>query len=198
MQLHFSQHGSRREAEHARVPQVIAGFHIFAGRFKAGLFDKTHHLVAIRLDIAIACFGGHRFDAKGDQFALCGQAYCLGDRQRKSGLVGDQVICGQHQQDRIVTMAGSHVQCSRGNRRSGVPAKRFEDEAVGKICIPGARDFAVLVLGLEDQFTVGDGQGFGHAGKNCTAQPGLLQQTLTVCQADERFWVQFPGDRPEP
>ena len=151
VQLHFAQHGSRRETEHAGVPQVVAGFHILPGHFKAGLFDETHHRVAIRFDIAVAGFGCLGLDAEGDQLALRGQPHCLRNGLGESGLIGNQMIGGEHQQERVITMAGSHLQRCRSNGGSGVAAKGFEDEAVGKVFVLGTGDLAVFVLGLEEE-----------------------------------------------
>ena len=125
VQLHFAQHGSRRETEHPGIPQIVARFQIFTGRFKAGLFDETHHLVSISFDIAIAGFGRLRLDAEGDQFALCGQACRLRNGLCESGLIGDQMVCGEHQQERVIAMAGSHVQHRGCYGGGGVAAKRF-------------------------------------------------------------------------
>ena len=122
----------------------------------------------------------------------------LGDSLRKRGLVGDQVVRGQHQQDRIFAMAGSNVERSRSNRGSSVPPEGFEDEAVGEIAVAAAGDLAVFVLGLEHEFAVGNGERLRDIRQGHAAQPGFLQQALSIRQTDERFGVQLAGNRPEP
>src|SRR5665647_1411540 len=95
-------------------------------------------------------------------------------------------------------MAGRHLQCSRSNGGSGVAAKGFENETIGKVFVPGAGNLAVLVLGLEEELAVGNGQGLGYIRQRYTAQPGFLQQALSVRQANKRLGMQLAGNRPEP
>jgi len=107
------------------------------------------------------------------------------------------MIGGEHQHERVITMAGCHLQRCRSNRGGGVAAKGFKDETVGKVFVPDAGNLAVLVLGLEEEFAVGNGQGLGHIRQRHAAQPGFLQQTLSVRQANERLGMQLAGNRPE-
>ena len=95
-------------------------------------------------------------------------------------------------------MAGSHLQRCRSNGRSGVAAKGFEDVAIGKIFVRNTRHLAIFVSGLEKEFTVGNSEGLNHIRLSYPAQPGFLQQALSIRQADKGFGMQFAGNRPEP
>ena len=56
---------------------------------------------------------------------------------------------------------------------------------------------AILIFGLEEEFTVGDGENFRNIRQCGAAQQGLLQQALPVRQADEGLRMQFTGNRPQ-
>ncbi len=187
---------ARRETEHARVPQVIAGFQILAGHFKAGFFDEARHLVAICFDIAIAGFGGFWLDAEGDQLSLCRQSHCLSNGQGKRGLIGNQMIGGQYQQQRVITLAGRHVQCSRSNGGSCVAAKGFEDEIIGKVLVPGAGNLAILVLGLEEELAVGNGQSSATSGRDTPRSQAFCSRLWPSARRSKRLRMQLAGNRP--
>ncbi|MNH23421.1 hypothetical protein D3C79_833170 [compost metagenome] len=109
-------------------------------------------------------------------------------------LILDQVVCRQHQHLRVITTGLLQLQCSHGNSSGGVTAKRFEDVALG---VANLVDRAVLVLSLEQQFTIGNGHDFRNPGQPRGAQEGFLNEVLTVRQCHERFGMRFARNWPQ-
>ena len=120
----------------------------------------------MRFDIAVAGFRGVGLDAKGHQLALLRQRLRQRHGLGKSHLVGNQVVCGQHQQNSVLAMRLRHLQGSGGNGGGRVAANGLQNVRGGKL--PGV-DFAKLIFGFEEQVAVGDGQDFLHTGQLRTA-----------------------------
>lgn len=128
VQRHFAQDGARREAEHAGIPVIAALGQVLAGGFEVGFFNKALDVVTLGLDVAKAGFGSFGVDAEGDDAPLLGERLRLRHSGSKGGLVGDEVVGGQNEQDGVVTVRALHLQrcCSHGG--GGVAAKGLQHE----------------------------------------------------------------------
>ena len=127
---HFAQHDAGPKAEHAGVPQEVAGGDVLVRGGKVGFLDEAFDGVALRFDIAIAGFGAIGADAEGDEFALCSELHGAGNSLRKGSLVGDEVIGGEHQQAGIFAVRCGNLQGRSRDGGGGVAPERFEDVAV--------------------------------------------------------------------
>ena len=165
MQRHFGQHGACGEAEHAGVPPVVTAGHIGLGGFQVGFFDEALDLIPLGFDIAKAGVRAFRVDAKRDNAPLQSQHLRLSHSDCKSGLIGNQMVSGQHQQRSVVSMGTLHLQGRCRDCCGSVSTKRLEHEA-GEHAL--GVDWAVFVFGLEKQLTVGHRQDFLHPGQRGT------------------------------
>ena len=119
--------------EQAAVPEIVARLDVGAGGGGVGFFSKAGDAIAAvrlrraALDVAITCFRPVGDDAKGDHGALCRGVLRLqhGGVQRRA--VGDDVVGGHGQQQRVGAV-GTGVQGGQGERRCGVAAHRFEQD----------------------------------------------------------------------
>src|SRR5690606_7868520 len=99
------------EAEHARVPVVIARLQITGCRSFVRLFYKLpdqvtrpERLLRVCLDIAIAGFRIVRLDAKGCMPALPGNVCCCSYRFGKCRIILDKVVGSQNERYGVITV----------------------------------------------------------------------------------------------
>ena len=140
MLLQGFQHGAGGKAEHARVPQVVAGGQQLLGLLAGGLLDEADHVTAIAglvtrardgfagLDVAVTRFRGRGLDAEGDQIPLGGQCGGLADGGAKQGLVADQVVGRHYQHQGVGAVAVGHLQGCQGNGGGRVAAEGLQQE----------------------------------------------------------------------
>jgi hypothetical protein len=192
--LHLGQHGAGGEAEHPGVPQEAARCHVLARLLEGRLLDEPQHVVAARLDVAVAGLGRVGADAERDEPAACSQRRGLRDRLGKCGLVEDEVVRGQHQQDRVIPVHLGDAQRGTRGRGRGVAPEGLEN--VGGRNARGVH-LAEFVLRLEEKLAIGDGEDLGGARKHRPAQERLVEKALPVGQADERLGVQLARNRPK-
>ena len=107
VRLQFGQIPAGAKQKHAAVPVVIAAGHILLGHSQGRLFNKGRHLESplahrrATQDVAITRLGPVRHDAKGHQSPRLGQRQSFLHRRLKRAGVLNQVICRQHQEQRI-------------------------------------------------------------------------------------------------
>lgn len=121
------------EAEHAGVPVVPPCPDERFGLFGAGFFDEAADAIAFgrrdsfaRTDVAESAFRVSRLNAEGDEVALAGKLGCglyIGDEMFE---VFDEVICGQHEHDRIVAVTGPDLQCAQQQGWCSIAPEGFE------------------------------------------------------------------------
>ena len=146
MLLHLAQQSSCREAEHSRIPLVVAGREVFLGFFEIWFFNESEHRISrdrsvgrdnrrphVCLDITVCSLRRVGLDAESHQLALQGQLRRLGDGLSKRPLIGDQMISGQDQHQRIFTVRlGNRERCG-GDRRRRISTKRLQNIAIAVI-----------------------------------------------------------------
>ena len=111
MSFQFVENGTNLKTEHARVPEIVAGFEIARGRLQVWFFDKSGHSQAItliqglaRFEIAEAGLGMGGLDAEGNHPAIVRKLYCLKYCLFESCLILDQMISCKHQHVCICTV----------------------------------------------------------------------------------------------
>ena len=194
MLAHLGQHRARGKAEHPRVPEEAPGIDVGARPFRGWLLDEAQDLVAVGLDVAVAGLGRCGTDAESDESALLREPRRLRDRRGECRLVEHEVIRGQHQHHRIVAVRPGRHQRRRGDRGRGAASERLED--IGCRQARGAK-LAELVLGLEEELAVGDGEDLGRPRQQGAAQVRLLQKALPVGETDERLGMHLARNRPQ-
>ena len=117
------------EQKHAAVPVVLARVDKLLGAGEVGLLDKLRDGIGTALrrtatDVAIAGFGGARHDAKGDQATGLGSRHSQRDGGLKRSHIADDMVSGQHQQQRVRIGGKS---CQRDGR-GGVATDGFEHD----------------------------------------------------------------------
>ncbi|MNI32381.1 hypothetical protein D3C73_862910 [compost metagenome] len=184
--LQFLQVARGLEQEHPAVPVILAAADVTGGGLKVGLFDKaldrTQALPIGGLDIAVAGFRTGRHDAEGHQLAGLGSAGCSLHDCAERGLIGDHMVRGQHQQQRIGAVAGGLQGCDRDRWRR-IAANRFQDDGsrlgADLLQLLGS-DEAVLLVGDHQRAMRGDGS---HA------LPGGLQHGQFTGQGQELLGI---------
>ena len=201
------QHAAGGKAEHARVPQVVAGGQQLFGLLAGGLLDEANHVAAAAgllthardrlagLDVAVTRFRGRGLDAEGDQIPLGGQCGRLADGGAEQGLVTDQVVGRHHQHQGIGAVAVGHLQGRQGNGGGRVAAERLQQEG-GTLGLIGQGQL-VLVARQEEVLAVGHRQDLARIGHAARAPVGLHQQAFAVGQLHEGLGVPFTRDGPE-
>ena len=193
---HFAQHCFGRETKHTRIPPIFACRKIVLGSFKVRLLYKAFDVVANGLDIAKPSVRLFRFDAEGHNATLLGQCHGLRHGYCESGLVGNQVIRGEHQEHHIVTVGTLFLQGGHGDRRRCVAAQRFQQktghDALRRV------DLSIIVFSFEEQLAVGDSENFFDARQCSAANKSFLQQALAIGQTHERLGMQLTRHRPQP
>ena len=127
------------EAEHARVPHVVAGGDIRARVLQRGLFDETSHAVGGRssgaaaeriaaFEIAESGLGMRRPDAERRQHSVACEHRATRDCGSERGLVANQMVRRQDQQHGILAVARLNVERGERDRRCRVAAERLEEE----------------------------------------------------------------------
>ncbi|MCY1421085.1 hypothetical protein D9M71_367290 [compost metagenome] len=198
--FHFLEQRADLEAEHARVPEVVACLHVFLGGRKVRLLDEALDLQAAiqrfgaAFDVAEARFGVLGLYAEGDQPAVPGQLDCIADCRRECIGVLDQMVGWKDQHHRFGAMNLLQMDGCRSDGCSSVASKWFQDIAeVAVLAIDGP----VLVFRLEEEFPVGDCQYLRHAIQIERTLQRFLQKILPIGQGHEGFGVGFSGDRPK-
>ena len=155
----------RREAEHARVPHVVAGRNILARCLERWLLDESAHGKRRRrslaegvtaLDVAESRFRAQRGDAERDERSAAREIRCAGHRRGESGLVANQMIGGKHDDDCIASVACLDDERRKGDGRCRVAAEGLEQ--VGRSGRGMVTQPRVDVLGMEVILAVGDGE----------------------------------------
>ena len=114
------QHGAGGKAEHARVPQVVAGGQQLLGLRAGGLLDEADHVAAAAgllahgrdgfagFDVAVARFRSGGLDAEGDEMPLGSQHGGLADSGAEQRFIADQMVSGHHQHQGVGAVAVGH------------------------------------------------------------------------------------------
>ena len=201
MPLHGVEDGLRAEAEHTAVPQEVAGREEAHRARRVGLLDEAAHLqrAACRrlagLDVAEAGLGRGGAHAEQHHGAVGGQ---LGGAPRiglEGGLVGNEVVGGQHQQRRggILRLG---PQRGHGDRRRGVAPGRLEQ--LGDAAAARGRQGIDLLARLEEVLAVGDDRRARAFGQRQGARERALQEAELAAELHERLGEGFARNRPEP
>ena len=131
LQLRFHHRGA--EHEHAAVPEIVTLGQVALGGRQVRLFDKGLDMRRavdrrrLSADIAVAGFrfGGHH--PEGDDLAFVD--FRLGRRQGCVEGIGiaDDMVCRQHQQDRIIPVRQRRERRGR-NGRGGIAGSGFQED----------------------------------------------------------------------
>ena len=195
----------RREAEHPRVPEIVAGGDVGAGLVDRRLLDEANRGERRRpvagdrgaaLDVAEARLRMRGTDAERHQRAVLREARGARDRRHERRVIADEVIGRQHEKHDVVAMAAVRPQRRERDGRRRVAAEGFEQvrRAFGKLVAhPGVGVLRVKVI-----LAVGDGDEFRDTGQRQRARRGLREQGLAVRQRHRRFRRRLARQRPQP
>lgn len=187
--------------EQSAVPEVFARIEVAPGGGGVGFFSKAGDAVAAMrvrsaaLDVAVTGFGPVGHDAKGDHGALASHGVGLHHGGVQGGPVSDDVVGGHGQQDGVcVTFA--RLQGGQGQGRSGVAARRFEQDA--RVCDTHAHQ---LPSGQKTVLCVADDDGRSiqhHAVRQAVqAQRRVLQHGVFTRQGQKLLGIGLARERPQ-
>jgi len=114
------------------------------------------------------------------------------DGRMKRRDVTDQMVCGQHQHQRVRVVARQH-QRGHGNRRCGVAPYRLQHDGTRL----GA-DLAHLLGDHEAMLDVAHHQRCGHFRHVCQAADRVLQQAAVASERQQLFGQGRAGQGPQP
>ncbi|MEX5725061.1 hypothetical protein WLF10_03188 [Enterobacter cloacae] len=201
--LQFFQIATGAEQEHTAVPVVFTagnvGLRGFQIRFLNELRHVKRHAVAFArrhaaaADIAIAGFWQIRHDAEGHQLAaFCvrnGRPHCVAERL----FLLNDVVCRQDQHQRIAIRAAAFCRQRRqGNGWGGISSGRLQNdvfcEFVQLAQLLGNNKAVLFVTNHHRAFTL-------HTLQTVNRR---LQHGEIPFQAEELFWIEHAGQRPQP
>jgi hypothetical protein len=184
--FHRLQHGARREAEHAGIPEEPATGHIVFRQLQIRLLDEAKDIAVLRLDVAVACFRTLRNDAERHDPSGGGKLLSLGDGFGECLLVADEMIRGKDQEHGVRPVAFSRMDRGKRHRSRRIPAKRLQQECIGKI----RRRCLCIGIGREEKkLAVGDGDHRFHAVKLRGPRIGAPDKGTSVGKFDEGLRV---------
>ena len=200
MAVQFGQDGAGLEQEHAAVPGEAAAGQKALSCGPVGLLNEAgdrHRCTRQRLgrlDVAVTGLRGGRHDAEGHELIGLGGGHAGVHGGAEPGGIGDHVVGGQHQQQRVLAM-GRGLQGRDRHGRRGVAAHRFQQD-------PGRlhTDLAHLLGHDEAVLLVADQQRCPQAVQALQPLLGLLQQGLVAIagQGPVLLGVGGAGQGPQP
>ncbi|CAM7218459.1 hypothetical protein ESCOMA182M1_22515 [Escherichia coli] len=187
------------EHKHATVPVVLPGGEVDLGALAVRLLHEAGHLVRgvgavgeghAALDVAVASFRGVRHDTEGDQMAFIGILLGDADGVVEDRLVIDDMVGGEDQHQRVVTVAGG-LKGRQGDGRRGVAPDRLKYNVIRQLI-----ELAQLFSHQEAMLFVTDDHRFmdfkARESGNSFLQHGVLPE-----QPEELFRVKLARHRPE-
>ena len=194
---------SGAEQEHPAVPVIFPAGDIRLRGFQIRFFNELRHVkrhaVAFTrrhvaaTDVAVAGFRQIRHDAEGHQLAALSVRNGRTHRVAEGLFLLDHVVCRQHQHQRVTVRATAFCRQRRqGDSRCGIASGRLQDdifcEFVQLAQLFGNNKAVLFVTDHHRAFTL-------HAVETVYRR---LQHGEIPFQAEELFWIEHAGQRPQP
>ena len=197
---------TRREGEHAGVPEKISGRAVVLSRRQRRLLDEAARDERRRnasgfaerfaaFDVAEAGFRVRRRNAEGDEPPLRRPFDRGRDCVCECGVVADQMVRRQHQQHAVFVPPGPGPDRAERNGRRGIATERLEQK--DRIARRAASCAGVDVGHLPVIRTIGDRRQRRDAWQLHRPPRGLGEQRIAVGQRDERLRHGLARQRPE-
>ena len=184
--------------KYTAVPQIRTTIKVGSCTRQIGFLDKGRdppHAGCQGLGRADVAIGGGRSGgahAEGDdQVVVASRLDRRGHGPGKVRVAGDVMVAGHHQGDGVRRFGGDQRR-RRRDRRPGIAAFRFDDEA-GR-----APEGGGLGLSLGQHRLAGDHDRRQGVGDQVEPQQGLLVERAVAQDAQERLGLVGPRRRPEP